>query len=246
MTCPVYCRFCFRKHKDSRGEANPTPDDVKRAVSYIRDSPRIKEIVITGGDPFLHKENMQTAIDGLMAIPHVQTLRLATRSVSYYPHLFYSDNGFWMNYLMQKNLELQRAGKRLELATHFIHPDEISPESLDIISRFMNNGGGGVHTDTLPQGLQRPGSRAHASVRPPAGSGRRAPLHLHPLQPHPRQQRLLDHHGRGSCRFQVPARAPLRQGHPPHLHGDAHREDGLAHERMGRETGRGQRTTSSG
>jgi lysine 2,3-aminomutase len=28
MSCPVYCRFCFRKHKDSRNETNPTPADV--------------------------------------------------------------------------------------------------------------------------------------------------------------------------------------------------------------------------
>ena len=25
MSCPVYCRFCFRKHKDSRNETNPNP-----------------------------------------------------------------------------------------------------------------------------------------------------------------------------------------------------------------------------
>jgi len=140
MSCPVYCRFCFRKHKESRGETNPTVDDVKRAVDYIAKSPSIKEIVITGGDPFLNRDNMETAIDGLKEISHVQTLRLATRSVSYYPHLFYAENSFWLNYLKMKNLELQQKGKRIELATHFIHPDEISPQCLDIISDLVKNG----------------------------------------------------------------------------------------------------------
>ncbi|UCF84221.1 MAG: radical SAM protein [Desulfobacteraceae bacterium] len=140
MSCPVYCRFCFRKHKDSRNQENPTKDDVLKAVEYIRNSPGIKEIVITGGDPFLNKENMACAIDGLKEIPHVQTLRLATRSISYYPHLFYAHNSYWLNYLKRKNLELQQVGKRLEIATHFIHPDEISPESLEIISDFLKNG----------------------------------------------------------------------------------------------------------
>jgi L-lysine 2,3-aminomutase len=83
---------------------------------------------------------MQSAIDGLKDIPHVQTLRLATRSISYYPHLFYEKNGFWLNYLKMKNLELQLQQKRLEVATHFIHPDEISVESLDIISDLVKNG----------------------------------------------------------------------------------------------------------
>ena len=56
MSCPVYCRFCFRKHKDLRNQTNPTEADVRKAVEYINNSPTIKEIVITGGDPFLKKK----------------------------------------------------------------------------------------------------------------------------------------------------------------------------------------------
>ena len=48
MSCPVYCRFCFRKHKESRNEENPTVEDVEKAIEHVRSSPDIKEIVITG------------------------------------------------------------------------------------------------------------------------------------------------------------------------------------------------------
>ena len=140
MSCPVYCRFCFRKHKESRNETNPTVEDVKKAVAHVADSPTIKEIVITGGDPFLNRKNMDCAIDGLMEIEHVQTLRLATRSVAYYPQLFLSNDGELLNYLKTKNLELQRRGKRMELATHFIHPEEISPQALMIMTELVKNG----------------------------------------------------------------------------------------------------------
>ena len=140
MSCPVYCRFCFRKHKDSRNETNPTPADVKKAVAHVENSPSIKEIVITGGDPFMNRANMACAIDDLMEIEHVQTLRLATRSISYYPHLFLYDDAELLGYLKRKNLELQERGKRMEVATHFIHPDEISPQSLMIISDLVKNG----------------------------------------------------------------------------------------------------------
>jgi L-lysine 2,3-aminomutase len=140
MSCPVYCRFCFRKHKESRNEANPKPADVQRAVAHVENSPGIKEIVITGGDPFMNRKNMARAIDGLMAVEHVQTLRLATRSIAYYPHMFLSDDGELLRYLKCKNLELQERGKRMEVATHFIHPDEISPQSLAIISDLVRNG----------------------------------------------------------------------------------------------------------
>ena len=140
MSCPVYCRFCFRKHKDSRSEANPTVDDVNAAIEHVRNSPSIKEIVVTGGDPFLSRSNMAATIDGLMDIEHVQTLRLATRSIAYYPDLFLKNESAYLAYLKQKNLELQQHGKRMEVATHFIHPDEVSPESLEIISDLVKNG----------------------------------------------------------------------------------------------------------
>jgi lysine 2,3-aminomutase len=140
MSCPVYCRFCFRKHKDSRNEANPSPGDVMKAVDHVQASPSIKEIVITGGDPFMDRKNMAAALDGLMAVEHVQTLRLATRSIAYYPDLFLANEGEYLTYVKQKSLELQRNGKRMEVATHFIHPDEVSPESLDIISDLVKNG----------------------------------------------------------------------------------------------------------
>ena len=140
MSCPVYCRFCFRKHKDSRNETNPTPAKVKEAVAHVKNSPSIKEIVITGGDPFMNRANMASAIDELMEIEHVQTLRLATRSIAYYPHLFLSDDAERLDYLKRKNLELQKRGKRMEVATHFIHPDEISPQSLMIISELVKSG----------------------------------------------------------------------------------------------------------
>jgi len=140
MSCPVYCRFCFRKHKDSRNETNPTPANVKEAVAHVKNSPSIKEIVITGGDPFMNRANMASAIDELMEIEHVQTLRLATRSIAYYPHLFLSDDAERLDYLKRKNLELQKRGKRMEVATHFIHPDEISPQSLMIITELVKSG----------------------------------------------------------------------------------------------------------
>ena len=194
MSCPVYCRFCFRKHKESRNETNPRAADVKRAVAHVAVSPAIKEIVITGGDPFMNRSNMAAAIDGLMTIDHVQTLRLATRSIAYYPHLFLADDGELLAYLKSKNLELQQHGKRMEIATHFIHPDEISPQSLAIITDLVKNGiAVYVQTpflkDCNDQGPEL--VRLFSLLR---GAGAEVALHLHPVQPHPRQQRLLGAH----------------------------------------------------
>ncbi|MGD8368103.1 MAG: radical SAM protein [Desulfobacterales bacterium] len=140
MSCPVYCRFCFRKHKDSRNQANPTVKDVENAVAYVAQTPTVKEIVITGGDPFMNRKNLAAAIDGLLQVEHVQTLRLATRSIAYYPNLFYAGNASMLKYVKAKSFEAQMLGKRVEVATHFIHPDEVSIQSLDLITELVNSG----------------------------------------------------------------------------------------------------------
>ncbi len=140
MACPVYCRFCFRKHKECRSQRAPTKTHVKQDIAYLRESPNIKEIVLTGGDPFMNKATLQFAVSELAKIGHIQTLRLASRAVSYYPHMFLRDDSYWLDYLIKTNLDLQQKDKRLELATHFIHPDELSIDSLHIITHLCRNG----------------------------------------------------------------------------------------------------------
>lgn len=140
MSCPVYCRFCFRKHKECRNQKTPTKPHVKLAIAYIKESPDIKEIVLTGGDPFMNKATLRFAIQELSKIQHIKTLRLASRAISYYPDLFLKDDENWLRYLIRTNLELMEKGKRIEIATHFVHPDEVSVESLDIITQLVQNG----------------------------------------------------------------------------------------------------------
>jgi lysine 2,3-aminomutase len=235
MSCPVYCRFCFRKHKESRNETNPTVADVRKAVDHVRRSPAIKEIVITGGDPFMNRANMAAAIDGLMEVDHVQTLRLATRSIAYYPPLFLAEDGAYLTYLKRKNLELQERGKRMEVATHFIHPDEISPQSLSIITELVQSGiAVYVQTpflnncnDTGPSLWNfsaccgGPARNCTTSTSPAARS-------TATVCTGPRFQRA----GGGP----LPAGTSFRPRHPPDLHRHAHRQDGLAYQRLGRRT----------
>jgi len=140
MECPVYCRFCFRKHKECRQQSQPTIKDIDKAVAYLSKEKDVKEVVLTGGDPFMNRATLKRAIDGLKNISHIKTLRLATRSVSYYPQLFTLNENAYMDYLKETSIELKRIGKVLELATHFIHPDEVSTEALYVISELVENG----------------------------------------------------------------------------------------------------------
>lgn len=80
-TCPVYCRFCFRREMVGPGKnANLTPDAIARAIAYVSDHPEIREVILTGGDPFIlapHRIARLTA--SLDEIPHVERIRWHTR-----------------------------------------------------------------------------------------------------------------------------------------------------------------------
>ncbi len=138
--CPVYCRFCFRKHKSSRKENNPTRAQIVDAIGCVEQNSDIKEVLITGGEPLLNKPNIETTLQGLIPIDHIQVIRIATRSVAYFPDLFLKDDAAYIKYLIEKNHKCLNNGKRIEIGIHFVHPDEISIQSLDIISQFVKNG----------------------------------------------------------------------------------------------------------
>ncbi|WP_022666011.1 radical SAM protein [Desulfospira joergensenii] len=140
MECPVYCRFCFRKHKDLRREKSPDRKDILSALSQVRKNKDIREILITGGEPFLYPGSLEAALDGLTEMDHIQVIRIATRSISYFPKLFLKNKGRLIQYLQEKHLIVREKGKQLEIGVHFIHPDEISIQSLSIITRLTRAG----------------------------------------------------------------------------------------------------------
>ncbi len=54
LTClPVYCRFCFRREMVGPPANALSPDALDAALDYIAAHPEIREVILTGGDPFI-------------------------------------------------------------------------------------------------------------------------------------------------------------------------------------------------
>src|SRR5260370_1125599 len=81
-TCPVYCRFCFRREMvGPGGRRGLTGDKRDAAYQYIRQHSEIWEVILTGGDPLiLPASRLRAARRTLAAIDHVKTIRVPTRS----------------------------------------------------------------------------------------------------------------------------------------------------------------------
>ena len=78
--CAVYCRFCFRREQVGPGSEMLSAAELKQALAYIRNTPAIWEVILTGGDPFvLSPRRLKEIIGALNDIPHVQVIRIHTR-----------------------------------------------------------------------------------------------------------------------------------------------------------------------
>ena len=78
--CANYCRHCFRKEAVVDRELKLRMD-VDEGLDWIRSHEEVRDVLITGGDPFLlSDEKIEYLIRKLREIPHLQMIRFGTRS----------------------------------------------------------------------------------------------------------------------------------------------------------------------
>ncbi len=80
LSCPVYCRYCFRRDRVGRAEGAPSAEDMETAFAYIAENPQIKEVILTGGDPLsLSDRKLGDLLSRLSEFSHLNNLRIHTR-----------------------------------------------------------------------------------------------------------------------------------------------------------------------
>ncbi len=116
--CPIYCRFCFRKEMIGAGSDAMSSDDLAAAYEYIREHPDIWEVILTGGDPLILKpSHLKRILEQLVAIPHVEVLRIHSRLPIVSPEK-----------VSQELLDALAIDKALYIVVHVNHPDELTSD----------------------------------------------------------------------------------------------------------------------
>jgi EF-P beta-lysylation protein EpmB len=78
-SCAIHCRYCFRRHFPYQ-EHNPGRAGWASSLAYIAQHKDIHEVILSGGDPLLVKDNwLAELLTDLAAIPHLRTVRFHTR-----------------------------------------------------------------------------------------------------------------------------------------------------------------------
>ena len=84
--CANYCRHCFRKELVVDRDLK-LRFDVEEGMKWIREHEEVRDILITGGDPFILSDNkIEYLVRKLREIPHIEMIRFGTRTPIVLPH----------------------------------------------------------------------------------------------------------------------------------------------------------------
>ncbi len=129
--CSVYCRYCTRARMvGSVGERSVKKTDIEAALDYIENTPVVRDVLISGGDPLsLDDDRLEYILRRLKKIRHVEFVRIGSKQPVVQP--------------MRITPELTRILKRyhpLWMSLHFTHPDEVTPEVAEACGRLADAG----------------------------------------------------------------------------------------------------------
>lgn len=128
--CPVYCRYCFRKRRDEVAGLHFNRGIIERGVDYIQRNPAIRDVLITGGDPFIASdEAIDQLLEKIRAIPHVEIIRFGTRTPVTLP------------YRITDNLvKILAKYHPIFVNTHFNCVEELTPDAQCAVLKLVDAG----------------------------------------------------------------------------------------------------------
>jgi len=143
QTCHSYCTFCFRWAQFiGNKELKFASKEAGQLHRYLKEHKEVSDLLITGGDPLVMKtKHLIAYLEPLLSpeFDHIQTIRLGTKALTFWPHRFVSDDD--ADELMELFKKISNAGKHLAIMAHFNHWKEISTDIARVaIKRIQQSG----------------------------------------------------------------------------------------------------------
>jgi len=143
QVCHAYCTFCFRWAQFVGDKvlrfAAAEAGEMKR---YLAEHREVSDLLVTGGDPMVMKtSNLRTYLEALLApeLEHVQTIRIGTKALSYWPYRFVTDGD--ADELLRLFENLAERGKHVAVMAHINHWRELEPPIVAEAIRRLRDAG---------------------------------------------------------------------------------------------------------
>lgn len=117
--CSMYCRHCTRRRFAGHHDMAPPQDQIDKCINYIKETPAIRDVLLSGGDSLLISDKtLESILQKLREIPHIEIIRIGSRTPVVMPqritpelcNMLKNYHPIWFN-------------------THFNHPNEITADS---------------------------------------------------------------------------------------------------------------------
>ncbi len=116
--CAVYCRYCTRRRMVGSSEKCITEEDLDEAIAYIQATKKVRDVLISGGDPLLlEDDHLERIIAKVRKAPHVEIVRIGTRVPVTLPQR-----------ITPGLASILKKYHPLWISIHFTHPKEITKE----------------------------------------------------------------------------------------------------------------------
>ena len=128
--CSMYCRHCTRRRFAGQTDNECGPDRIEKALEYIEKTESVRDVLLSGGDALMVSDKkLEYIISRLRQIPHVEIVRLGTRTPVVCPQR-----------ITPELCDMLKKYHPVWINTHFNHPNEVTTESRRACEMLANAG----------------------------------------------------------------------------------------------------------
>ncbi len=128
--CSMYCRFCTRRRHVLDRSSTQLAGEHDRAIRYIVEHREVRDVILSGGDALMLSVGMlEEIVRKLRAIPHVEIIRVASRTPCVFPMR-----------VTEEVVAMLRKYQPIYFMTHFNHPYEVTPAAAAACARIADAG----------------------------------------------------------------------------------------------------------
>jgi lysine 2,3-aminomutase len=128
--CSMNCRHCTRRRLVGFEDVHMSSANIDKAIEYIRRTPEVRDVLISGGDPLvLTDEMLEGIIKKIRAIDHVEIIRIGTRTPVVMPMR-----------ITDKLVNMLKKYHPIYVNTHFNHPKELTAEAREACRKLADAG----------------------------------------------------------------------------------------------------------
>jgi lysine 2,3-aminomutase len=128
--CAMYCRHCTRRRLVGEHKRGNSSNNWEGAVEYIKANRKIRDVLISGGDPLMLKDNvLEELIKRVRDISHVEFLRIGTRVPVTLPQR-----------ITEGLILMLKKYSPIWISIHFNHPREITKRCRIACDMLAENG----------------------------------------------------------------------------------------------------------